>query len=162
MDFNLPEETQLLKNTVRRFVETELIPLERSLPDRPNSHDLPTDIRQPLEKKIRDLGLWAMEAPEDIGGAGLSILNHCVVMEEAYRSTAGRCLWTSLFFPVLHKLGTEAQKQKYLMPGLRGEFHGASAFSEPGAAGDLAGIQASCQDRPLCLGADAVAGNQAP
>ena len=144
MDFNLPEETQLLKNTVRLFVETELIPLERSLPDRPHSHDLPTDIRQPLEKKIRDLGLWAMEAPEDIGGAGLSILNHCVVMEEAYRSTAGRCLWTSLFFPVLHKLGTEAQKQKYLMPGLRGEFHGASAFSEPGAAGDLAGIQASC------------------
>lgn len=147
MDFELPEETRILKATVRKFVDAELMPLEIKLRDRPNSHDLPPDVKAPLQKKVRDLGLWAMEAPTEIGGAGLSILDHCVVMEEAYRATVGRCLWSSLYFPVLHKLGTAAQKDKYLLPAMRGEFHGASAYSEPGAAGDLAGITTSCEQR---------------
>ena len=141
MDLDLPEETRILKETVHRFVEAELMPLERSLPNRSNSHELPADIRRPLEAKVRAMGLWAMEAPVEVGGANLSILDHCVVIEEAYRCTVGRCLWSSLFFPVLYKLGTEEQKEKYLLPAMRGEFHGAAAFSEPGAAGDLAGIQ---------------------
>ena len=94
-------------------------------------------------EKVRALGLWAMEAPEEIGGGGLGLLDHCIVMEEAYRCTAGRSLWSSLFFPVLNTLGTPEQKEKYLIPGIKGEFHGASAFSEPNAAGDLAGIQTS-------------------
>ena len=102
MDFDLPEETRMLKDTIRRFVDAELIPLETSLPDRPNSYELPKDVREPLEKKIRDLGLWAMDAPEDVGGAGLGLLDHCVVIEEAHRCTAGRGLWSSLFFPVLY------------------------------------------------------------
>jgi len=145
MDFDLPEETRMLRDTVRRFVDSELMPLERSLPDRPNSNALPDDVRVPLEAKIRDLGLWAMDAPEEIGGAGLGLLDQCIVMEEAYRCTAGRGLWTSLFFPVLHNLATPAQKEKYLIPTVKGEFHGAAAFSEPNAAGDLAGIQTSAE-----------------
>ncbi len=145
MDFDLPEETRMLKDTIRRFVDAELIPLETSLPDRPNSHELPKNVKEPLEKKIRDLGLWAMDAPEDVGGAGLGLLDHCVVIEEAHRCTAGRGLWSSLFFPVLYNLGSEEQKTKYLLPSMRGEFHGAAAFSEPNAAGDLAGIQTSAE-----------------
>lgn len=143
MDFDLPEETRMLQDTVRKFVEKELFPLETSLPDRPNSHELPADVKELLMEKVRALGLWAMEAPEEIGGGGLGLLDHCIVMEEAYRCTAGRSLWSSLFFPVLNTLGTPEQKEKYLIPGIKGEFHGASAFSEPNAAGDLAGIQTS-------------------
>ena len=145
MNFDLPEETRMLQETVYRFIEAELMPLEQSLPDRPNSYDLPTEIREPLEQKIRELGLWAMDAPEELGGAGLSLLDHCIVMEQAHRCTAGRCLWSSLFFPVLHNLGTPEQKEKYLAPSVRGDFHGAAAFSEPNAAGDLAGIQTSAE-----------------
>lgn len=145
MDFNLPEETRMLQDTIRRFVDKELMPLEMSLPDRPNSNTLPDDVRKPLEQKIRDLGLWAMDAPEDVGGAGLGLLDHCIVTEQVYRCTAGRELWSSLFFPVLNALGTPEQKDKYLIPSVRGDFHGASAFSEPGAAGDLAGIQTAVQ-----------------
>jgi len=145
MNFDLPEETRMLQDTVRKFVEKELFPLEISLPDRPNSHELPADVKAPLMEKVRALGLWAMEAPEEIGGGGLGLLDHCIVMEEAYRCTAGRGLWSSLFFPVLNSLGTDEQKEKYLYPGVRGEFHGASAFSEPNAAGDLAGIQTSAE-----------------
>jgi acyl-CoA dehydrogenase len=145
MDFDLPEETRMLRETVRRFVDTELMPLETSLPERQNSNSLPDDVRQPLEDKIRALGLWAMDAPADIGGAGLGLLDHCIVMEEAYRCSAGRGLWTSLFFPVLYNLGTPEQKEKYLVPTVKGDFHGAAAFSEPNAAGDLAGIQTSAE-----------------
>jgi acyl-CoA dehydrogenase len=145
MDFDLPEETRMLRDTVRRFVEAELMPLETMLPDRPNSNALPDEIKAPLQEKIRAIGLWAMDAPEDVGGAGLGLLDHCIVMEEAYRCTAGRSLWTSLFFPVLYNLGTSEQKEKYLTPSVNGEFHGASAFSEPNAAGDLAGIQTSSE-----------------
>ena len=145
MDFDLPEETRMLQETVRRFVDAELMPLETSLPDRPNSFALPEDVRRPLEDKIRELGLWAMDAPEEVGGAGLGLLDHCIVMEEAYRCTAGLGLWSSLFFPVLYNLGTPEQKEKYLLPSVRGDFHGASAFSEPGAAGDLAGIQTTAE-----------------
>ena len=145
MDFNLPEETRILKDTVRRFIDNELMPLERSLHGRANSHELPDEIKAPLAAKVRAMGLWAMEAPAEVGGAALSILDHCVVLEEAYRATVGRCLWSSLFFPVLHKLGTPAQKEKYLLPSMRAEFHGAAAFSEPGAAGDLAGISTSVE-----------------
>lgn len=145
MDFDLPEETRMLQDTVRKFVEKELFPLETSLPDRPNSHELPADVKAALMEKVRALGLWAMEAPEEIGGGGLGLLDHCIVMEEAYRCTAGRSLWSSLFFPVLNTLGTPEQKEKYIIPGIKGEFHGASAFSEPNAAGDLAGIQTSAE-----------------
>ncbi|MDG2320929.1 MAG: acyl-CoA/acyl-ACP dehydrogenase [Rhodospirillaceae bacterium] len=145
MDFDLPEETRMLQGTVRKFVEKELFPLETSLPDRPNSHELPADVKAILMEKVRALGLWAMEAPEEIGGGGLGLLDHCIVTEEAYRCTAGRSLWSSLFFPVLNTLGTPEQKEKYLIPGIKGEFHGASAFSEPNAAGDLAGIQTSAE-----------------
>ena len=145
MNFDLPEETRMLQDTVNRFIEAELMPLEQSLPDRPNSYDLPTEVREPLEQKIRELGLWAMDAPEELGGAGLGLLDLCIVMEQAHRCTAGRCLWSSLFFPVLHNLGTPEQKEKYLAPSVRGDFHGAAAFSEPNAAGDLAGIQTSAE-----------------
>lgn len=145
MDFDLPEETRMLQDMVRRFVDTELMPLEQSLPDRPNSYHLPEGIKEPLEQKIRDLGLWAMDAPEEVGGGGLGLLDHCIVTEEAFRCTAGRSLWTSLFFPVLYNLGNEEQRATYLLPSVRGEFHGAAAFSEPNAAGDLAGIQTSAE-----------------
>ena len=143
LELDLPEETLIIKDMVRKFVERELIPLEESLKDRKNSYDLPDRIKSDLENKVKNIGLWAMDAPEEIGGAGLNLLDHCVVIEEAFKATVGRCLWSSLFFPVLYKLGNDKQKEKYLNPSVNGFFHGAAAYSEPNAAGDLAGIQTS-------------------
>ena len=57
MDFNLPEETQMLQDTVRRFVDSELMPLEQQLPDRPNSFDLPDEIHSALMVKLDKLWL---------------------------------------------------------------------------------------------------------
>ncbi len=148
MDFNLPEESQMLKDTVRRFVDSELMPLEQQLPDRPNCVDLPEDLRRKLVAKVEELGLAAAEAPVEVGGAGLGPFDACLVTEEVHRCTAGRGVFAMRFAPVLYELGTVQQKEKYLLPTVRGEIQGASAFSEPQAAGDLAGIKTTLEKTP--------------
>lgn len=145
MNFNLPDETKMIQDTVRRFVDIELIPLEQQFPDRANSVDLPDDIQSQLIQKVEQLGLAAMDAPEEIGGAGLGLLDSCIVTEQVHRSTAGRGVFAMRFAPVLNELGTDEQKQKYLLPMVAGELQGASAFSEPQAAGDLAGIKTTIE-----------------
>jgi|TARA_B110000977_G_scaffold102929_2_gene134432 acyl-CoA dehydrogenase len=145
MNFNLPDETKMIQDTVRRFVDIELIPLEQQFPDRANSVDLPDDIQSQLIQKVEQLGLAAMDAPEEIGGAGLGLLDSCIVTEQVHRSTAGRGVFAMRFAPVLNELGTNEQKQKYLLPMVAGELQGASAFSEPQAAGDLAGIKTTIE-----------------
>ena len=145
MNFNLPDETKMIQDTVRRFVDIELIPLEQQFPDRGNSADLPDDIQSQLIQKVEQLGLAAMDAPEEIGGAGLGLLDSCIVTEQVHRSTAGRGVFAMRFAPVLNELGTDEQKQKYLLPMVAGELQGASAFSEPQAAGDLAGIKTTIE-----------------
>ncbi len=145
MDFNLPEETQMLQDTVRRFVDSELMPLEQQLPDRPNSFDLPDEIHSALMVKLDKLGLRGVDVPEDAGGAGLGPLDNGIVTEQVYRCTAGRSVFASRFAHMLYTLGSTEQKEKYLIPTVRGEFHGASAFSEPQAAGDLAGIKTTLE-----------------
>ena len=145
MDFELPLETRMLKDTVRRFVDAELMPLEKKLPDRRNAFELPADLYRELSGKVKELGLWAWGAPEDVGGAGLGQLDGCVVIEEVYRCTAGRSVFAPRFSPVLYELGTPAQKEKYLLPFISGELQAATAFSEPQAAGDLAGIKTTLE-----------------
>ena len=145
MLYKLPEETLMLQETVRRFVENELIPLESKFPERPNSYELPDDDFLKLTAKVHEMGLTARETPEDAGGAGLGTLDNCIVTEQVHRSTAGCSVFSATFASMLYELGTEEQKEKYMVPSVKGEFHGASAFSEPGAGGDLAGIQTTIE-----------------
>ena len=84
MDFELPEEIALLQKTVRRFVQEELIPLEKQVPE---GEELPDEVQSNLESKTRQLGLWALEVPPEYGGAGLSCLAICVIYEEVSRSS---------------------------------------------------------------------------
>ena len=67
MDFNLPEELQMLKDTVRKFVDKELIPIEMQAMDGPVMRP---EIRAALEQKAKDLGLWHLEVPEEYAPAG--------------------------------------------------------------------------------------------
>jgi acyl-CoA dehydrogenase len=73
MDFDLPEELQILRDTVRRFVDKELIPLEREY-----RHDeegpMPERLLKPLQEKIKSMGLWMLDVPAQYGGAGLGLL----------------------------------------------------------------------------------------
>ena len=136
MDFELPEEIRALKDTVRKFVDRELIPLERKSMD---GLDLIPAVRASLEKKAKDLGLWMMDTPEQHGGLGLTMLGQVVVWEELGRTIALPPRGPGIFgpepMPLLFTLNDE-QKQRYLVPVLRGEKRTAFAQTEPDAGAD--------------------------
>jgi acyl-CoA dehydrogenase len=136
MDFELPEELKLLQNTVRTFVDRELIPIEMTSMDGP---DLRADVRADLERKAKALGLWLLDVPAEYGGQGLSLLGLVVVWEQLSRSVAlpprGPGVFGPDVKPILFTL-SPAQKEKYLFPVLRGEKTTAFAQSEPDAGSD--------------------------
>jgi acyl-CoA dehydrogenase len=136
MDFELPEELRQLKETVRRFVDRELIPIEMSSME---GVDLKPGIRASLEQKAKDLGLWQLEVPEEYGGAGLGYLGLAVVWEELARTVALPSRGPGIFGPevrsVLFGL-TPEQKERYLYPVIRGEKRTAFAQTEPDAGTD--------------------------
>ena len=68
MDFELPEELRLLKETVRTFVDRELIPIEMTSMD---GASMRPDVRAALEDKAKKLGLWHLDVPQEYGGQGL-------------------------------------------------------------------------------------------
>src|ERR1700722_19879813 len=79
--WRLPDELADLADTVRRFMDTEVRPLEDTLPH--DTTGLPDDLLVPLQDKARRLGLWALSTPADYGGAGLGVLGQAVVAQEA-------------------------------------------------------------------------------
>ena len=136
MDFDLPEDIRLLKETVRRFVDRELIPIELDCMDGP---DLKPDVRAHLEGKAREVGLWLLDVPEEYGGLGLNYLAMSAIWEEIARTVAlpprGPMIFGPDPKPIMYELN-DAQKQKYLLPMLRGERKAAFAQTEPDAGAD--------------------------
>jgi len=136
MDFDLPSELVMLKETVSRFVNDELIPIEMESMDGP---DLKPDVRLRLERKAKDLGLWLLDVPEEYGGQGLSLLGMAAVWEELARTIAlpprGPGIFGPEVRPLLFSLSPE-QKKTYLLPVLSGEKKTAFAQTEPEAGAD--------------------------
>jgi acyl-CoA dehydrogenase len=95
--WELPEELVLLRETVRRFMAAYVHPIEDMLPH--DSIGLPREQFVELQAKARELGLWALQTPEEFGGAGLSVLGQVVVAEEAAKCRMGA------FFPALGAFG---------------------------------------------------------
>jgi acyl-CoA dehydrogenase len=138
MDFELPEDIRLLKETVRKFVDRELIPIEMHAMDGP---DLRPEIRASLEAKAKEMGLWLLDTPVEYGGQGLSLLALTAIWEEMARTVAIPPRGPGIFGPsVMNILLTlpDAQKEKYLLPVLRGEKSTAFAQTEPDAGSDPA------------------------
>ena len=96
MDFELPEELRILKETVRRFVDREIIPIEREAYD---GYELKPDVRAVLEAKAKDTGLALFDVPEEYGGLGMGLLARCVVWEEMGRTIAIPTRGASIFGP---------------------------------------------------------------
>lgn len=136
MDFNLPEELQMLKETVRRFVDKEIIPIELQCRD---GNQIKAEIRGRLEKKTREMGFWLIDVPKEYGGAGLGLLARVIIWEEMGRTVAIPARDQGIFGPwvnpVLYALNEE-QKQRYFYPVLRGEKMGCLAQTEPDAGSD--------------------------
>src|SRR5258708_7254750 len=142
MDFDLPEELQILRSTVRRFVDKELIPLEREY--RPEGEEMPEHLLRPLHEKVKALGLWMLDVPQEYGGAGLDLLSRCVIQEEISRTVALPFRGNPLFGPDVRPIlfyCSEEQKQRFLYPVIQGKMSICFAQTEPDAGSDPAGMR---------------------
>ena len=136
MDFELPEELRLLKATLRRFVDNELIPIERKTTD---GEQIKPNYLSRFENRAKELGIWQLDVPTEYGGGGMSVLARVVVWEELSRTVAIPARGDGITGPsargILYSLQGE-MKEKYLLPLLRGEKKACFAQTEPDAGSD--------------------------
>ncbi len=144
MDFALTDEHRMLKDLVARFVREELLPLEPAVLERETAGQgvfLTAAERAPLDKQSRELGLWGLDAPEDVGGSDLPEVALVGVNEEMGKTVTPYVLPPDS--PNLRMLMISAnaeQRAQYLAPYAKGETISAIGISEPGAGGDPAAM----------------------
>ncbi|PKR86613.1 acyl-CoA dehydrogenase family protein [Heyndrickxia camelliae] len=140
MNFDFTEEQQLLRKTVRSFVDKEIMPFI-------GEWDSSGHFEPRIMKRLADLGLMGVCIPEKYGGGGMDYNALAIVCEElergdtAYRTAVS--VHTGLNSMTLLQWGTEEQKIKYLVPQAKGEKVGAFGLTEPGAGSDVAAINTS-------------------
>ena len=136
MDFELPEELRILKATLRRFVDNELIPIER---ETTAGESIKPEYLTRFERRARELGIWQLDVPTEYGGGGMSVLARAVVWEELSRTIAIPARGEGITGPsprgILYALQGD-MKEKYLLPLLRGEKKACFAQTEPDAGSD--------------------------
>ena len=140
MDIALNEEQRMITETVRRFVRNEIRPLERDLD--PDAVELPPGEADRLREIVRGMGLYNLDVPEDYGGPGMALTTRGLVAEEMAQHRAGLYLpcygvFGSAGLVQLYS-GNEAQKERYLLPMLRGEKKGFFGLTEPSGGADPA------------------------
>ena len=144
MDFALSDEHRMLKDLVARFVKDELMPLEVGVLAREASGQglgIAAAEHARLDEKSKALGLWGLDAPEDVGGSDLPAMAMVGVEEEIGRTITPYTLPPdSPNLRMLMATVTERQREAYLAPYVRGETVSAIGISEPGAGADPAGM----------------------
>src|SRR5271170_2288294 len=140
MDFALSDEHRMLKELIARFVRDELLPLENLVLERETAGQgvmLTEEERLPIDQKSRELGLWGLDAPEDVGGSDLPQVALIGVNEEmGYTITPYTLPPDSPNLRMLMATVNERQREAYLAPYVRGETISAIGISEPGAGAD--------------------------
>jgi alkylation response protein AidB-like acyl-CoA dehydrogenase len=133
MDFQLTEEHQLIKQTVRNFAEKEIAPRAEDI-------DVTDKFPADIFKRMGALGLFGIPFAEAYGGAGGDYLSLLIAMEEIARVSGSVAIildaQTSLCCEPIYLFGTEEQKKKYLPPLVSGEKVGAFGLTEPNAGSD--------------------------
>lgn len=140
-DFSLTEEQTALQSTVQQFVADRIIPIAAEC-DR--EAKFPKGVYQEAWK----LGLVAPMVPEEYGGAGISEIEHTLIVEElAYGCTGIQTSITASMLAATPLLlaGTEEQKKEYLGRITRDGLYAAYAITEPAAGSDAAGIQCKAE-----------------
>jgi alkylation response protein AidB-like acyl-CoA dehydrogenase len=138
MDFRLTDEQELLRRTVRAFADTEI---------RPHVREWDETQHFPIEAipALAALGLMGIQIPEQYGGSGMSSVDYCICIEELARVDPGLALSVAahngLCTSHIFSFGTEAQKQRYVVPLARGEKIGAWGLTESTSGSDAAGMR---------------------
>jgi acyl-CoA dehydrogenase len=144
MDYELPENLRLMRDTARRFVKNELEPISQKVEE---EEKIPESVVQ----KMREMGFFGMSIPEEYGGMGLGTLGECVMNEEfgrvnsSFRSRFGTNNGIGSQGILID--GTPEQKEKYLPRIASGEWTAAFALTEPNAGSDAANIQTKAEKK---------------
>lgn len=144
MNFKFTEEEQELLNRMHEFAVNEVAPLAAEIDEQE---------RFPSEalNRLREMNMMSVCYPKEVGGGGHSYLVYIAMVEEL----AKYCATTSIMFAAHHSLGayalsvlgTPEQKEKYLIPLMKGEKLGAFGATEPGAGTDLGGQRTRAEDK---------------
>jgi acyl-CoA dehydrogenase len=137
LNWQMSHEQQILVDTVRKFVETEVQPLESEVEQLGH---IPDDKLNAIKSKAQALGLYAMNMPAEVGGGGLSTTEMCLVEEEFGKTSDA--LIRRIFgqvYPMLMACRGD-QRDRYLLPTVKGDLICAMAITEPGAGSDAASI----------------------
>jgi alkylation response protein AidB-like acyl-CoA dehydrogenase len=145
VDFGFTDEQELLRRTVRDFAESEIAPHVRR-------YDETQEFPREILAKVAKLGLMGIIFPEEYGGAGLGYTEYVIAVEELSRvdgsigiSVAAH---NSLCANHVFQYGSEAQKRKFLVPLVSGEWIGAWSLTEPTAGSDAAGTRSVAKPLP--------------
>ena len=138
MNFELSEEQNLIRETVRDFAEREIKPVAHDLDEK-------AEFSYDLTRKMGELGLFGMYLPEKYGGQGLDTLSYIIAVEEIARidgsQAATLAAHNSLGIGPLYYYGSEEQKMKYLPQLCTGEALWGFGLTEPNAGSDSRGTK---------------------
>jgi len=137
MEFGLTQEQELVVDTVRSFVENEIYPLEAEVE---RTGVVPREIGREIQDKVLELGFYAPNIPETFGGGGLDHLTFTLLERELGRGSMGLTLFWGRPSNILCACNDD-QRQRYLLPAVRGEKIDALAMTEPAAGSDVRGMK---------------------
>ena len=144
MDFELTDEQQALQRQIRDFCAREIAPRARKWDE---------EERFPMEivPKLAELGLLGLLAEEEYGGAGMTMVEYAMIIEEVARADGSICLTlaahNSLCTGHIRLAGTPAQKKKYVPRLATGQVLGAWGLTEPGSGSDAAAARTNARRR---------------
>ena len=133
MDFNISTEQSLIVDTVRAFVERELIPREAEVE---RTDAIAPEVAAEVKRKAIEAGLFAANMPEAIGGGGLDAVSMALMERELGRANMALQMLVARPSNILQACAG-AQVEEYLLPTIRGERLECLAMTEPGAGSDL-------------------------
>jgi acyl-CoA dehydrogenase len=147
MDFTLSLEVEDFRKRIRAFIADHVLPVESDPASYDEGENITEDLLQTLRAKARGEGLWALSMPKDRGGQGLDMVGMAACYEEMARSIFGPVIFNAAApddgnMSVLNKIGTEAQKDRWLQPIINGRVRSSIVMTEPhpGAGSDPAGM----------------------
>ena len=147
MDYFLDHHVREYQRRIREFVNTHIIPVE-SIPEAyDEGENIADEYFLPLREKARSEGLWCLQMPKNLGGGGLDTVGMAACYEEMGRSIFGPVVFNSAApddgnMIVLERVGTPAQKERWLQPIIDGTVRSALAMTEPapGSGSDPLGM----------------------
>ncbi len=140
MDFTLSPEHEAIRLRTREFIEQHVLPLEKDPVNFSDHENIPLDRLAPVQAKAKAAGLWAPQSPKEFGGMALPMVAWAAMYEEAGRSVFGPlafncCAPDDGNMNLLAKVGTPAQKEKWLRPIIDGKVKSSFAMTEPAPGG---------------------------